>query len=154
MSRSAAGRELVTKEVIFYVDGACSGNHLQGKRGRMGAGIVARSGPIEKAWGIPLGEGTNQRAELLAVKEALLRVKDRPHSAVTVYSDSQYAIGALCGGWKVKANPEIVDEVRALIVECASFRMAKVPGHAGHPENELANELAVRAALTGQPHRE
>jgi len=154
MWRSAAEHELVTKEIVFYVDGACSGNHLGGQRGRMAAGIVARCGPVEKAWGLPLGEGTNQRAELLAVKEALLRVKDRPQSDVLVYTDSRYAIGALTAGWKVKANPELVSDVKLLIRECASFRMAKVPGHAGHPENERANELAVRAALTGQPHSE
>jgi ribonuclease HI len=144
----------VTKEIHIYVDGACSGNHLGGQSGRMGAGIVARCGPVEKAWGLPLGEGTNQRAEILAVSEALLRVKDRPNSDVRVYTDSQYAIGALTAGWKVKANPEIVDFARILIRECGSFRMFKVPGHSGHPENERANELAVRAALTGQPHSE
>src|SRR5205814_7733327 len=111
-------------------------------------------GPVEKARGVPLGEGTNQRAEILAVTEALYRVKNRAASAVTVYTDSQYAIGALTAGWKVKANPELVQEALILIRECGSFRMLKVPGHAGHPENERANELAVRAALTGQPHSE
>jgi ribonuclease HI len=144
----------VTKEILIYVDGACSGNHLGSQRGRMGAGIVARCGPVEKAWGLPLGEGTNQRAEILAVSEALLRVKDRPNSDVRVYTDSQYAIGALTAGWKVRANPEIVDFARILMRECASFRMFKEPGHSGHPENERANELAVRAALTGQRHSE
>lgn len=142
------------KEVLFYVDGACSGNNRPGKCGRMGAGIVARSGPVEHAWGVPLGEGTNQRAELLAVKEALLRVRDRGNVAVKVYSDSQYAIGCLTQNWKVKANEELVDEVRYLVRECGDFRMFKVPGHSGHPENERANELAVRASLTGQPYSE
>lgn len=142
------------KEVAFYVDGACSGNHRLGKDGAMGAGIVARTGPVERAWGVPLGPGTNQRAELLAVMEALLRVKDRASADVTVYSDSEYAIGCLTQNWKVKANPEIVAAVRALIRECGRFRMRKVPGHAGHPENERANELAVRAALTGEAYRE
>lgn len=142
------------REITFYVDGACSGNHQLGKQGAMGAGIVARAGAVEKAWGVPLGPGTNQRAELLAVKEALLRVKDRDEASVTIYSDSQYAIGCLTQGWKAKANTELVDEVRALTRECGRFRMVKVPGHAGHPENERANDLAVKAALTGRPHRE
>jgi ribonuclease HI len=142
------------KEVIFYVDGACSGNHRQGKNGRMGAGIVARSGPVERAWGIPLGEGTNQRAELLAVQEALLRVKDRGNARVLIYTDSKYAIGCLTQNWKVKANPELVDEVRALVRQCGDFRMHWVKGHAEQPENERANELAVRASLTGQPYAE
>ena len=136
----------MTKEILIYVDGACSGNHLGGQRGRMGAGVVARCGPVEKAWGIPLGEGTNQRAEILAVTEALFRVRDRAHSDVRIYTDSQYAIGALTAGWKVKANPELVQEALILIRECGSFRMLKVPGHAGHPENERADALA-RAAI-------
>src|SRR5438105_15847489 len=99
---------MTAKEITLYVDGACSGNHVGDKRGRMGAGIVARCGPVEKAWGVPLGEGTNQRAEILAVTEALYRVKNRAASAVTVYTDSQYAIGALTAGWKEKANHELV----------------------------------------------
>jgi ribonuclease HI len=138
------------QKVVFYVDGACSGNHLGGAQGTMGAGIVARSGGVERAWGIPLGPGTNQRAELLAVGEALRRLRDPAGSAVTLYSDSAYAIGCLTQGWKVKANPELAQQVRALIRECGSFRMIKVPGHAGHPENERANALAVRASLTGE----
>lgn len=142
------------REVTFWVDGACSGNNLGNQQGRMGAGIVARSGPVEKAWGVPLGPGTNQQAELHAVKEALLRVKDRELAAVTIYSDSAYAIGCLTQNWKVKANPDLVDEVRALIRQCGSFKMLKVKGHAGHPENEHADDLAVKASLTGQPHQE
>jgi ribonuclease HI len=141
-------------EVTFYVDGACSGNHLLGKQGSMGAGIVARSGEVELAWGIPLGPGTNQRAELLAVREALNLLPDRPHTAVKVYSDSEYAIGCLCRNWKVKANPDLVEEVKRVIRQCASFTMSKVPGHAGHRENERANQLAVRASLTGEVQRE
>ena len=52
------------------------------------------------------------------------------------------------------ALPMLLEEVRGLIRECGAFTMRKVPGHAGHPENEHANELAVKAALTGQMHRE
>jgi ribonuclease HI len=139
--------------IDFYVDGACSGNHREGELGRMGAGIVGLSGKLCKEWSVPLGPGTNQKAELLAVREALLKVRDRPNTMVTIYSDSQYAIGCLVGGWKVKANAEIVAQVLPLIRECASFDMIKVPGHAGQPQNERANELAVLAATMpyGEP---
>jgi ribonuclease HI len=136
------------KVVEFFTDGACPGN---GKRGaKMGAGIVGRAGKIEREWAIPLGEGTNQQAELLAIREALLKVKDRGSTAVTIHTDSAYAIGCLTQGWNVKANKEIVEEVRGLVAECAGFKMRKVAGHAGVPANERADELAVRAAVTGE----
>ena len=116
----------------------------------MGAGIVGRSGKVEKEWAIPLGLGTNQKAELMAIREALLKVRDRPNTAVRVYTDSAYAIGCLTKTWNVKANRDLVDEVRRLARECGSFQMTKVSGHAGVPANERADELAVRAAVTGE----
>jgi len=140
--------------VTFYTDGACSGNHRSGRMERMGAGIVGIAEGHHREWSIPLGPGTNQKAELLAVREALQKVRDRPNTMVTIYTDSQYAIGCLVGGWKVKANAEIVAQVLPLIRECASFDMIKVPGHAGQPQNERANELAVMATMLSYPAEE
>jgi len=116
----------------------------------MGAGIVGRFGALEREWGIPLGAGTNQQAELLAIREALNRVRDRPRTVVRVHTDSAYAIGCLTQGWKVKANKDLVEEVRRLAGECAGFEMRKVGAHSGIMANERADELAVRAAVTGE----
>ncbi len=135
-------------QIEFYTDGACPGNGKSPQGGRMGAGIVAKSGDIQREWAIPLGRGTNQQAEILAVKEALLKIKDRSRHAVRVYSDSAYAIGCLTQNWKLKANVEIITETRALIRECGRFEMKKVTGHAGVAQNERADELAVKAALS------
>lgn len=135
------------KTIDFYTDGACPGNG-QRQGGLMGAGIVGRAGKVEREWAIPLGRGTNQKAELLAIREALSKVRNRPETVVRIHTDSAYAIGCLTGNWKVKVNKELVDEVRALASECAVFRMLKVAGHAGVPANERADELAVRAAVT------
>lgn len=136
--------------IDFYTDGACPGNGRSPEGGPMGAGIVGRSGKLEKEWAIPLGKGTNQKAELMAIREALLKVKDRAHTHIRIHTDSAYAIGCLTQGWKVKANKELVDEVRKLVTECARFEMRKVLGHSGVPANERADELAVRAAVTGE----
>ncbi|MFN3652057.1 MAG: ribonuclease HI [Armatimonadota bacterium] len=136
--------------IEFYTDGACPGNGKSVEGGPMGAGIVGRAGKVEREWAIPLGRGTNQKAELMAIREALLKVKDRARTRVKIYTDSAYAIGCLTQNWKVKANKELVDEVRALARECARFEMGKVAGHSGHPANERADELAVRAAVTGE----
>jgi ribonuclease HI len=141
---------MATSSVIdFFTDGACPGNGRPGG-GRMGAGIVARAGEFQREWAIPLGQGTNQQAELLAIKEALGKVRDRASTHVRVHTDSAYAIGCLTQRWNVKANKELVDQVRTLVRECGRFEMRKVAGHAGHVENERADELAVRAAVTGE----
>jgi len=133
--------------IDFYTDGACPGNG-QKDGGRMGAGIVARAGKVEREWAVPLGQGTNQKAELLAIREALLKVRDRSATLVRIHTDSAYAIGCITKDWKVKANTDLVNEVRALARECAGFQMFKVAGHAGVPAHSRADELAVRAALT------
>lgn len=137
------------QDIEFFTDGACPGNGKAGG-GRMGAGIVGRSGNTLREWAIPLGRGTNQQAELLAVKEALLKVKDRRNTVVRINTDSAYAIGCLTQNWNVKANKELVDEVRVLARECARFLMNKVAGHAGVANNERADQLAVRAAVSGE----
>jgi ribonuclease HI len=135
--------------VTFYTDGACKGNHRLGRGGRMGAGIIGIADGYRREWSIPLGPGTNQMAELLAVKTALLKVKDRPNTRVTIITDSQYAIGCLTGGWKVVGNYDLVQEIFPLIRECASFGMEKVLGHAGQADNERADRLAVAATKEG-----
>jgi ribonuclease HI len=140
-----------TRHLIdFYTDGACSGNHRRDQQGTMGAGIVGVAGKLYREWSIPLGPGTNQQAELHAIRAALRKVRDRPCTIVRIHTDSAYAIGLLSQGWKAKANQELVEEVRALAQECAAFEMVKVAGHAGHLENERADELAVAASL-GRP---
>jgi ribonuclease HI len=136
--------------IDFFTDGACPGNGREPGGGPMGAGIVGRAGKVEREWAIPLGRGTNQKAELHAIREALLKVRDRPNTIVRIHTDSAYAIGCLTRNWKVKANTELVEEIRGLARECARFEMFKVAGHSGVSANERADELAVRAAITGE----
>jgi ribonuclease HI len=144
----AEKKELQT--IDFYTDGACPGNGRSPDGGPMGAGIVGLTAGFEREWAIPLGKGTNQKAELMAIREALLKVRDRPRTLVRIHTDSAYAIGCLTQNWKVKTNKELVDEVRSLVKECGAFQMRKVAGHAGVAANERADELAVRAAVTGE----
>jgi ribonuclease HI len=132
---------LPTREPIHaYTDGACSGNP-----GPAGIGVVLICGGRRKELSEYLGEGTNNIAELLAVKRALESVRDRART-VYLYSDSAYVLGLLGKGWKPKANRELVEDLRALKSRFADLRLVKVPGHAGVPENERADELA-RAAV-------
>lgn len=135
----------------MWVDGASSGNHVRGAPRRAGVGIVARSGEFRAEYSLPVGDATNQQAELMAVREALRRIKDCSRADVVIYSDSAYAIGCLTKPWKPKANLDLIEEIRAMIARCRSFRMVKVAGHTGDPNNERANELAVAAARASTP---
>ena len=137
------------EEVDIYTDGACSSNPGPG-----GWGAILRSGTYEKEiWGGD-PQTTNNRMEMMAVIRALGMLK-RPVQ-VRVHTDSQYVqkgISEWIHGWKARgwktASKEPVknaDLWRALD-EAASKHQVKwlwVKGHAGHPENERADELARR----------
>ncbi|MCK9986315.1 MAG: ribonuclease HI [Azoarcus sp.] len=137
------------EEVEIFTDGACSGNPGPG-----GWGAILRSGPHEKEiWG---GEPqtTNNRMELLAVIRALETLK-RPVTA-RVHTDSQYVQKGISEwihgwkkrGWKTASREPVKNEDlwRALDEAASRHKVAWiwVRGHAGHAENERADELARR----------
>ena len=82
-------------------------------------------------------------AELTAV---LRGVESIPRDAlsVAVMTDSKYAIGVLTQGWKAKANQELIHKTRE-VLHGRRIRLVYVPGHAGVPMNERADELAREA---------
>ena len=138
--------------IIIHTDGACSGNPGPG-----GWAAVLMSGKHRREISGGFRRTTNNRMELMAVIEALKRIK-RP-SKVTVYSDSQYVVNAMSKGWaerwrangwkrtsKDKAlNPdlwaELLDQAARHETE---FRWVR--GHDGHEENELCDLLSVQAS--------
>ena len=129
--------------VHVWTDGACSGNP-----GPMGIGVVVVAGDKRKEHGEYLGRGTNNIAELTAIRRGLeiaseiVAAGSRP---IRVYSDSSYAIGLLSQGWKAKANQQLVAELREFLRPYRGLRMVKVEGHAGVPENERCDLLARQA---------
>ena len=139
----------MTEQIEIFTDGACSGNPGPG-----GWGAILRAGAHEKEiWG---GEPhtTNNRMELLAVIRALELLK-RPVIA-RVHTDSQYVQkgisewihGWKARGWKTAAKTPVKNEDlwRALDEAASRHKVAWVwvKGHAGHVENERADELARR----------
>lgn len=134
----AAGETLV-----IYTDGASSGNP-----GPAGLGAVllwkGRCREIQRF----LGRATNNEAELRAVLVALEAVK-RPELRVEVHTDSEYVIGVLSRGHKVKANVDLVQEIQAEMRRFADLHFMKVAAHAGIAGNERADRLARDAALSG-----
>jgi ribonuclease HI len=105
-----------------------------------------RWGPYHREIYQYLGQGTNNIAELTAIKVGLEAVKNRS-LPVRVYTDSQYSIGVLSGNYKVKANRELILSIRELMKGFPALTLHKVRGHAGDPLNERADELA-RLAVT------
>lgn len=139
----------MTEQIDIFTDGACSGNPGPG-----GWGAILRAGVHEKEiWG---GEPqtTNNRMELLAVIRALELLK-RPVVA-RVHTDSQYVQkgisewihGWKARGWKTAAKTPVKNEdLWRALDEAASRHKVDwvwVKGHAGHAENERADELARR----------
>lgn len=140
--------DMLTK-VDMFTDGACSGNPGPG-----GFGTILRCNGVEKELSGGESETTNNRMELMAVITGLKALK-RPCD-VTVYTDSQYVANGINNGWaeswkrngwrksdkKPALNPELWDE---LLKELAKhkYEIVWVKGHAGHPENERCDKLAV-----------
>lgn len=135
-------------KVEIYTDGSAKGNPGPG-----GYGIVMRFGEKEKELSQGYRLTTNNRMELLAVIVALENLKTNKYP-VHLYSDSKYVIDAIRQGWvfgwqkkgfKGKKNADLW--TRYLRVHPRfTLEFHWVKGHAGHPENERCDVLAVKAA--------
>jgi ribonuclease HI len=137
-------------EVFAYTDGACSGNPGPGGWGAL---LIAREGDrVVKERELSGGEAetTNNRMELLAAITAL-ETLDRP-TKLTVVTDSAYVKDGITkwihgwkrNGWKKKGGLKNVELWQRLDAAAARHDVTWewVKGHAGHPENERADELA------------
>lgn len=140
-------------EVEIFTDGACSGNPGPG-----GWGAVLRAGTHEKELSGGAANTTNNRMELSAVIAALSALK-RP-CKVMLTSDSKYVIDAVTKGWAKKwrannwvksdkkpaLNADLWEELLRLL-EIHDVTFIWVKGHAGHPENERCDRLAVEQSM-------
>lgn len=140
---SAHNMALPEGALVAYTDGACTGNP-----GPSGLGVVLIDGDKRRELSMYLGHGTNNIAELTAIEEALLAA-DATDRAFVIHTDSQYAIGVLCKGWKAKANQELIARIKATLKPFKKLELRYVKGHAGIPENERADELA-RASVVAR----
>ncbi len=138
-------------DLFAYTDGACSGNPGPGGWGVL---LLAKDGDAvvkerELSGGAP--ETTNNRMELLAAITAL-ETLEKP-SKLTVVTDSAYVkdgITKWIHSWKAKGWKKKGGEIKNLdLWQRLDEAQARhdvtwewVKGHAGHPENERADELA------------
>jgi len=132
--------------IEVHIDGSSKGNPGPG-----GAGIVIKNASTHaelSTSGIPLGYVTNNQAEFLALKHALigLRTQGRAGDQIKVLTDSQLVVGIFSQNWKARANLELVMEIKDLLTEFPQLSLAYVRGHNGNQGNELADSLAQEAA--------
>lgn len=133
--------------VEAFTDGACSGNPGPG-----GWGVLLRYGGHEKELCGGEAATTNQQMELQAAIEAL-KALNKP-CRITIHSDSKYVVQGMtewihnwkAKGWKTAgkkpvSNLERWQQLDALAAK-HNVSWEWIKGHAGHPENERADELA------------
>lgn len=134
--------------IIIYTDGACSGNP-----GKGGWGAILlyknRRKNLSKAYRLT----TNNRMELMAVIEALKNIEDKS-IPVVLYSDSKYVVESINKGyiynWMSKQfkdvkNPDLWQELIALIKEFKDIKFVWVKGHHHHELNNQCDKMAVHA---------
>ncbi len=137
--------------VEVFTDGSAKGNPGPG-----GAAAILRSGKHEKELVEAYRKTTNNRMELRAVIMALEALKQKDLE-VHLWSDSKYVVDAYTKGWvfswaktnfKKKKNPDLWKRFLEL-EKFQNLNLHWVKGHAGHPENERCDELAVDGSENG-----
>ena len=137
------------KKIEIFTDGACSGNPGVG-----GWGAILRFGEHVKELSGGEENTTNNRMELTAVIQALKALKEPCEVVLT--TDSKYVSDAVTLGWaetwrkngwrkadkKPALNVDLWEQLLDLLgIHKVTFNWVK--GHAGHPENERCDQLAV-----------
>lgn len=130
-------------KIDIYTDGSCLGNPGPGGW----AAVIIQDGKETKLFGNH-PDTTNNRMEMQAIIEALKFLHNN-HDAqsleISIHSDSNLIIQTLTQGWKRKANTDLwaeMDKLRAWL----NISWNWVKGHSTNKYNNLADELAVKAA--------
>ena len=143
------------KHVTIYTDGACLGNPGPGGYGTVL--LYNTATPTRREFSSGYRRTTNNRMEIMAVLVGL-RILKEP-CRVTLHSDSRYVVDAMSKGWAERwrakgwkrsdkapaLNPDLWAEMLDLS-ERHEVEYRWVKGHAGDPENERCDQLAVAAA--------
>ncbi len=143
-------------KILIYTDGSALGNPGPG-----GYGIVMKTsdGKLKKTFSKGFKLTTNNRMELLAVIDALKKIKDKS-MPVEIYTDSKYVVDAINQGWLNKwqakqfakaKNPDLWREFLNVSKDF-NFQIFWVKGHNNHSENEECDRLAVTAANNNPIH--
>lgn len=138
------------KKVEIFTDGGCRGNPGLG-----GWGAVLRYGEVEKTLKGSDRDTTNNRMELTAAIEGLLALKQPCHVVLT--TDSTYVKDGITkwmanwkkNSWKTAARKPVKNQdlwqQLDVAIQKHQVDWQWVKGHAGHRENEWADQLANQA---------
>ncbi len=143
---------MATKQVTIYTDGACLGNPGPG-----GYGVILLYGDRRKEISGGFRLTTNNRMEILAAILGLEALREK--CRVTLYSDSQYLVNAMRMDWAARwrannwmrnkrekaLNPDLWERLLSC-TESLEVEFRWLRGHAGDPENERCDQLAMAAA--------
>jgi ribonuclease HI len=139
------------QHVTIFTDGGCKGNPGPG-----GYGVVMIYGPKRREISGGFRRTTNNRMELMAAIVGLETLRHR--CAVTIHTDSQYMSNGIERRWAIKwrrdhwlrdGKPVPNADLWARLLDlCDAHEVTFqwVRGHAGNPENERCDQLAVAAA--------
>lgn len=136
-------------KIEIFCDGACSGNPGPG-----GWGTVIRNNGKEYELSGYNPSTTNNQMELTAAIAGLLIIPEK--SKVVITTDSQYVVkgfnewlpGWIRKGWMTTSGPVKNKELWVKLLDAAKGHEVSfvwVKGHAGHPENERCDQMAVEA---------
>lgn len=149
-------QECNVNAIIAFTDGSCKGNP-----GPCGSGAciylpnvdqpVCLKKPVTNRGSILLGELV---AIHIALEFTLNEIKKRQVSGITIFSDSQSAIGILTLGWTATSHKHSVRDIKMSMIELQqnniNVDIKWTPGHADIKGNNIADELAKEAALEAE----
>lgn len=159
------GRGAAHPLVVVYADESCIGNGRAGDNPGGAAGLIEYRKPktleiVRRDFWVSESPTTNNRMALRSVIEAF-RILSGKRRALSVrfVTDSNYIVkgmtdwvhGWSARGWRRRTGEiENVELWHAAVEAVRGFEVEWrwVAGHAGHPQNEYANYLAIRAART------
>ena len=141
---------MVSKEIHIFTDGSSRGNPGPG-----GYGIVMEQtgSSYVKEYSQGFRKTTNNRMELLAVIEALKKLKIE-NASVVVFTDSKYVVDSVEKKWvfsweknnfKKKKNIDLWLKFLKIFRE-HTVKFKWVKGHNNHPQNERCDHLAYEAS--------
>ena len=140
--RQVFGEHKHVADVQIYTDGS----KMQGKAG---SGVSIQGMDLDKEVSEPLGQFASVfTAELVAIRIALVNLRQKNNLKVVLYSDSRSALQALL---VYNSDNVLIQDIQELTFELSNRSVVVlfcwIPSHVGIIGNEKADELA-KAALT------
>jgi ribonuclease HI len=133
------------KEVLIYCDGSSLGNGQEATRAAAVALLGYRG--VWRAFGLYLGNATNQQAEVAAAALGLEQLREP--CRVRVMTDSRYVVETMAGRFRRKSNHEWWARLDRA-ADGHAIKWEWVKGHAGHVAQEAVDRAARKIAALGR----